>query len=132
MGIDFGERRIGIALTDPLQIIAYPYKTIDTKNSNFVEEIKNIAIKQEVEKIIIGLPINVQGEDSVKCKKIREFAQMLNAKTHISFAFQDESFSSYEAQRIFHQSGKKLKGNKEQIDKISASIILQSYLKEQN
>lgn len=132
MCIDFGSRRIGIALTDKLQIISYPYKTIDTKKINFIDEIKNIIARQEVERIIIGLPTDVQGEDSITCKKIREFAQMLKRKVDIPFTFHDESFSSRKAQQIFHQSGKKLKGHKKNIDKIAAAIILQDYLQEQN
>lgn len=129
VGIDFGEKRVGIASTDPLQIIANGITTLPPEETlNFLE--KFIA-ENEVELFVVGRPKTLQNEPALVLKKVEQFAKRLNEKfPTIGVVFVDERFTSVLAQRTMLDGGlkKKERQNKALIDKISATIILQSYL----
>ncbi len=129
LGIDYGHVRIGLALTDSLKIIASAYKTLKVKSikesiNDIIEEIK----ENDVEKIILGLPMGLNGEKTEKTKEVERFYEKLKSKTDLEIVFFDESFSSARAHKIMHQMGKKTGHNKELVDMIAASVVLQDYL----
>ncbi len=129
MALDYGERRIGVALTDDEQIIAFPYKTIDTKKTpDVIRELTSIILTQNVVRIIIGNPQNVAGEDSLKSKLIKEFAHTLQNNISIPIEFWNESNTTKEAVKVLVQSNRKLKKNRNKVDQIAASLILKDYL----
>ncbi|MDP8203037.1 MAG: Holliday junction resolvase RuvX [Candidatus Tenebribacter mawsonii] len=130
MGIDFGDVRIGIALSDPLQIIAQPYKVIPNNEDTF-SEISRIIKNEEVEKIILGLPQNLSGEDTKKTLEVREFFEILKSKIQIPIIFWDERYTSVEANEELKQMGYTIAESRKVIDKVAASIILKSYMEEQ-
>lgn len=131
MGIDYGDKRIGIALTDLMQIIASPYevyKTVDEKAD--IDYICNLIKSQQVNKVVIGLPLNIDGTEGERAEKTRLFASKISEKLKVEIFFQDERFTSVEADDIL--SSAKIKPNKRKglIDKLSACIILENFLNE--
>jgi putative holliday junction resolvase len=130
MGIDFGEIRIGIALSDPLQIISQPFLVIPN-NDNTISEIQNIIKTEEVEKIILGLPVNLDGEDTKKTLEVREFAELLKSNVDIPVIFWDERYTSVEANEELKKMGYSIIESRKVIDKVAASIILKNYMENQ-
>ena len=134
MSIDYGEKRVGIALSDPLHTISYPLCVINKKNENqLVDEIIKIINDKLVEKIIIGLPLSMSGSYSEQTKKVIVFKDFLikelsDRSLSIDIDTIDERLSSVSAKNIMIQQGVKTGHNKGRIDELSASIILQEYL----
>ena len=134
MSIDYGEKRVGIALSDPLHTISYPLCVINKKNENqLVDEIIRIINDKLVEKIIIGLPLSMSGSYSEQTKKVVVFKDFLikelsDRSLSIDIDTIDERLSSVSAKNIMIQQGVKTGHNKGRIDELSASIILQEYL----
>jgi putative Holliday junction resolvase len=88
MGIDFGTVRVGIALSDPMQIIARPYVVL-ANDSTIFTKINKIISEKNVSQIVLGLPVNLSGEDTEKTKEVREFAKKLKKTTQIPLTFSD-------------------------------------------
>jgi len=129
MALDYGERKIGVALSDSLQMISYPYKTIDRKKTpNYIGEIKNIIEDKEVGGIVVGYPINMSGQETKQTKITMDFINELKNKINIKVFKYDERLSSKEAVRYLQNQNIKTGHNKEKIDQISASIILEQFL----
>jgi len=129
MGIDFGERKIGIALSDSLQLIAYPYKTINRKKTpNYMQEIKDIIEQKEVGSIVVGYPISMSGLETKQTQITLDFIERLKLNVNIEVNKYDERLSSKEAERYLKKQNIKLGHNKEKIDQLSASIILENFL----
>jgi len=130
MGIDFGEVRIGIALSDPLQIISQPFKVIPNGDKT-IYKIQEIIKTEEVGKIILGLPLNLDGEDTKKTLEVREFSEILKSNVDIPVIFWDERYSTVEANEKLKQMGYGIAESRKVIDKVAASIILKSYMENQ-
>ncbi|MDR1584220.1 MAG: Holliday junction resolvase RuvX [Prevotellaceae bacterium] len=128
MSIDYGRKRVGIAVTDSLKIIA---TALDTVHSDKVlEYIETYIQKESVELFVVGLPKNLDNTDAEAMVDVKPFAKKLEAKFNIPIVWVDERFTSKLAMRAMIDSGvkKSQRRIKENIDKISAVIILQSYL----
>lgn len=129
LSIDYGKRRTGIAVSDPLQLIANGLMTIETKQ--LLVFLKDYIKKEQVEKFIIGLPIQPNGQPSENYARVQGFARQLATEIpEIPIEFYDERFTSVLAQRAMIDSGigKKKRRNKALVDEISATIILQNYM----
>ena len=129
LGIDYGEVRVGLSLSDLTQTIAKPFKTIMYKNTdNLLDQLKEIIIQNEVEKLVVGVPYNMKGEDTKQTLKVKEFISFLESNLSYDIALVDERLSSIEAEKTMHKMNIKTGHNKSDIDKIAASVILQEYL----
>ena len=129
MGIDYGERRIGISISDPLNIFAKPLKTIDRKiTPNFIEEIKSTIREYSINKIVIGLPLNMKGKDSKQTINVRKFIEYFKSQIQIPVYTCDERLSSKSAEDSLKFLNKSPSKNKEKIDSIAATIILQEFI----
>jgi putative Holliday junction resolvase len=129
LGIDYGEKRIGLAISDPLGIIAQALPTfIVTDNRDVLSEIKKLIKGYEISAIVLGLPKNMDGTLGEVGKKVMEFGKELSQKTNIKVEFWDERLSSVESLKILRDEKRKIKHKKDLVDKISASLILQGYL----
>jgi putative holliday junction resolvase len=129
MSIDYGMKRIGLAVTDPLQIIASPLDTVD--NQRIIDYIKDYLFTEEVERFIVGEPQKLDGSEAEIMPQIRAFIKKLNEQfPNIPVELQDERFTSSDAKQIILQSGiKKMKRrDKGLVDKVSASIILKEWM----
>ena len=132
MGIDYGEVRIGIALSDPLQIISKPYEVLHNSNDEKVwEELLKIVNEKKVGKIILGLPLNLKSQDTKKTIEVREFADELKKRIDIPLIFQDERYTSVDANETLKKMGYSIKESRKVIDKVAASIILKNYMDSQ-
>lgn len=129
IAIDYGQRRTGIAASDPLQMIATPLATVETKNlETFLLDYVN---KEEVSTIVIGKPTQLNGQDSENMKRITPFYNRLRRiLPQIPVVYYDERFTSVLAHQAMLQSGisRKARQDKALVDKISAAIILEDYL----
>jgi putative Holliday junction resolvase len=129
VAIDYGTKRVGLAITDPLKIIASPLETIHSKD--VIEFLKQYDEKEGIEAFVVGMPKNLNNEDTNNSKQVRHFLNLLNKKfPNIPLHLQDERFTSKIALDAMIAGGMKKKDrrNKSNIDKISAVIILQSFL----
>lgn len=131
IAIDYGQKRVGLAVTDPLQIMANGLDTV------YVHEVINYLVKytakEVVEKFVIGLPTQMNGKESASMQYIKPFTEILKKKfPAIELVYVDERFTSVLAHKTMLEAGlkKKDRQNKELVDKISATIILQSYLEQ--
>ncbi|MFA6598254.1 MAG: Holliday junction resolvase RuvX [Ignavibacteriaceae bacterium] len=131
LAIDYGAKRIGLALCDPLKTFAYPYLTLSNDHT-FIEELKKIIREQEVEKIILGNPLREDGQVSRMLEPIMKFKTKLEQLFSLEVILVDESYSSSLAQeRILVTVPKKSKRReKGLVDRNAAAIILQEYLME--
>ncbi len=121
MGIDWGEKRIGIALSDPLKIISQRFKTVEFKSKDsLLEEIKKIIKEKEVGKIVVGLPRRTDGRVGKSEKKVNNFIEWLSKSLKIDIVKWDERYTSVLAGKITK--------DKKILDALSAQIMLQSYL----
>lgn len=131
--IDYGKSRIGLALSDPLQIIASPLKTIESRNTEkAILTIQDIVIKNDVELIAIGLPIALSGNSTAQTEEVKNFINLLKNEISAPVEEVDERLSSVEAIKILHEKGVRTGHNKGEIDKTAAAIILQTYLDTKN
>lgn len=129
LSIDYGKKRTGLAVTDPLQIIANGLATIDT--STLFEFLQDYLEKENVERIVIGQPRQTNGQDSENMKRIQPFVNRLRKiYPNIPIDYFDERYTSVLAHKAIIESGirKKARQNKPLVDKISATIILQDYM----
>ena len=129
MAIDYGERRLGLAISDPLKIIAKPFKTIlHSDNQNLLDKIKMIIINEKIKGIILGLPLNMQGNKTKQTNLVIEFSDYLKENLDIPIMMQDERLSSVSAKKSLIKQKVKTGHNKARIDETAAAIFLQQYL----
>jgi len=129
MSIDYGQKRTGIAVSDPLQMIANGLTTVDT--AHLLEFIAEYLTKEPVESIVVGYPRQADGTDSENMKRITPFVNRLRKLyPQIHVELYDERFTSVLAHRAIIESGisRKARQDKALVDKISATIILQDYM----
>ena len=129
MGIDYGDVKVGIALSDLTQTIAKPFQTFRyTNQENLFNQLKKVIQENDVNKIVVGIPYNMKGKDTKQTLKVREFISVLKNALSLDVFLIDERLTSSEAEKVMHQMNIKTGFNKDKIDKIAASIILQEYL----
>lgn len=133
MAIDYGTRRVGIAVTDPQQIIASPVTTIDPKDlSSFL---KAYSENEEVEQVVMGFPLKEDGSPTDLTETVDRIIGYLKAEfPQINFIKHDERYTSKLARQSMVKGGfkKKTRRQKSKLDQISATLILQSYMEERN
>lgn len=125
LAIDFGQKWIGLAISDKLKVIAKPFATLENKGKKYViSHLKNICQKLEVGKIVIGLPKSLSGKEGIQAKKVRNFAKSLK-EIKIPIVFEDERFTTEEAKKFLKE---KLSPKNLEKNQLAAFYILQSYL----
>ncbi|NQV41920.1 MAG: Holliday junction resolvase RuvX [Candidatus Marinimicrobia bacterium] len=131
LAIDPGGRRVGLALTDPLRIIASPYKTLlISSNEDAAEQISEVILNEQVTEVVVGVPLRPGAEKSEQAKRVEVFIEVLKARITQPVHTIDESYSSVEAEESLHRMGKKVGDDKGAVDRIAAAIILKQYLQE--
>ncbi len=129
LAIDYGEVRVGLAISDPLRILSTPFDVFKN-DDNLIHNLKNLISEKEITLIILGLPLNLKGKDSKKTLEIREFKTKLEEELNLPIKLVDERFTTYEANNELKRLGFSVKESRKVIDKIAASLILKSYLKQ--
>lgn len=133
LGLDVGTVRIGVATSDMLQILATPYETYKRRTPYLdARYIVELAEKLQIEKIVFGLPLKLDGTEGDSARMARELASKVAEHTSLPIVFQDERLSTVSAERILIETGTRRKERKGQIDQIAATIILQNYIDKTN
>ncbi len=128
LGVDHGDRRIGLALSDPIPMIASPLKTLTVDNAQeALDAILEIVNDYDVVLVIVGLPIGMKGQETEQTKHVKKFADGL-IKIGIKVALQDERLTSVSAKKSILQQKKKANKNKGLVDQTAAAILLQQYI----
>lgn len=130
IGIDVGEKRIGVAITDPTNTIAQPLTTIERGDGD-IEAICDLARKNDVGEIVVGLPINMNGTRGEMAEKVSAFADMLKQNIDIPVVYVDERLSTMEAERLMISADVSRGKRRKSIDKVAAAIILETRLRSQ-
>lgn len=131
MGLDYGKARIGVAFTDLSSTISsadHIYKTQDLEKD--LQYFANLIKEKSVDTVVFGLPLKVDGTESEMSLVVKDFAEKLKNQTGVEIAFQDERYTSFEAEEYLKEAGIRWEKRKLLLDKISAQIILQNYLDE--
>ncbi len=127
LGIDYGRSRIGLSLSDPTGSLAQPL-TVLKNRPGVMEEIKELTRSYQVEKIVIGLPLHMNGEEGKMAEETRTFAFKLHEITGLPVETIDERLTSWEAHTIMKEAGLNRKKRSRLADKVAATLILQRYL----
>lgn len=129
LGLDYGEARIGVAVSDSLGILATPLETVSEKDrEKQLEAVAAAARENGAERLVFGLPIRMDGSRGHRAEYTEEFARELSERTGLPYDMWDERLSSAEAHRVLETGGVSGKKRKTKVDKIAAVIILQGYL----
>ena len=132
LGIDHGEARIGLAISDELGMLAHPLETIAVKTvADPVAHIAAIVARDKIGGIILGLPRNMDGTYGPAAEKVRAFADKLRAACGCTVKLWDERLTTVAAQRSLHEAGRNAKTSREVIDQVAAQLILQGWLDSQ-
>lgn len=136
MGLDYGTKTVGVALSDPLLLTAQPVETITRDNPKqlrkTVQRIEAIIAAEEVTEIVLGYPKNMNNTEGERAEATESFKEMLERRTLLPVHLMDERLTTVEADRILEETGVAHSARKEHIDKMAAAIILQTYLDRKN
>ncbi|MDD3806532.1 MAG: Holliday junction resolvase RuvX [Candidatus Marinimicrobia bacterium] len=129
LAIDYGEKRVGLAVSDPLKLIATPLDTLKVSSEKALfEDLLKLIEKWDIHQILVGYPLGLKGNKTQQTQKVDQFVAALKKYVPLPIILWDERFTSTEAETILHQKGVKPSKNKDLIDQMSARIILQEYL----
>lgn len=132
LGLDFGSRTVGVAVSDGLLLTAQGVETIERKDENKLRKtcarIEELIKEYEVTTIVLGLPKNMNNTEGERVAKTREFGEMLERRTGLKIVFWDERLTTVAAEQILMESGVRRENRKAVIDKVAACLILQGYL----
>ncbi|MEZ6060233.1 MAG: Holliday junction resolvase RuvX [Planctomycetaceae bacterium] len=128
-GIDYGTKRVGVAVSDLFQKLASPLHNYQRNGAQADEHFfRKLAEEYEAVGLIVGLPVHLSGDESEKSREARRFASWLSKVTRLPVAFQDERFTSAEAESMLLQAELTKKQRKARIDKLAAQLLLQAWL----
>ena len=132
LGLDYGAKTVGVAVSDPLLLTAQPLETIGRSSENklraTVRRIGELITEYGVSEIVLGLPVMMSGEKGERAKLTESFAEMLEKRTGLPVHLVDERLTTVEADEILYESGVPAGERKKVIDRIAAGLILQDYL----
>ena len=133
LGIDHGDARIGLAISDELGMLAHPLETIAVKDTpDTAARIAQVVAERGIGNIIIGLPKNMDGTTGPAAEKVRAFAEKLRALVNCPVRLWDERLTTVAAQRSLHEAGRNAKQSRAVIDQVAAQLILQGWLDSQS
>ena len=129
MAIDLGDERTGLAVSDPLGMLCGEAWTVEEWNKErLADTICREAERREVERLVLGLPKNMDGTEGERAEKSRAFRELLVSRSELPVVLWDERRSTIEAHQILHANGKREKKHRKTVDAVAASLILESYL----
>ena len=132
LSIDYGEKRVGLAITDPLAITARGFDTLINKNrKELLSTLVDIINSNEIKKIVIGIPHSLDGSIGPMAERVRKFGEELSTKTDVEIEEWPEEFSSEDAKTELRKLGIDFRKDKGKVDRMAAALILRSYLNAQ-
>jgi putative Holliday junction resolvase len=132
MGLDVGNRRIGVAVSDELGLTAQPVMTLERKHNrrDDLRSLRRLARRFGVAAIVVGNPVRLSGEESLQTTKVQAFAAELGELTGIPIHLWDERLTTHEAHQILYEAGHPRQQHKRVVDQVAATLILQSFINE--
>jgi len=128
LGLDYGTRRVGVAVSDPLGITAQPRVVLDARDPRLMEQIAGLATELGVERVVVGLPVSLNGTEGPAAAAAREFAAAVGEATGLPVELADERFTSVSAERVLVQAGLSGRRRRAVRDRVAAAVMLQAYL----
>ena len=132
LGLDFGSKTVGVAVSDGLLLTAQGVETIERKDENKLRKtcarIEELIAEYEITEIVLGLPKNMNNTEGERVEKTKAFGEMLERRTGLPVHYWDERLTTVAAEQILIESGVRRENRKAVIDKVAAGLILQSYL----
>jgi putative Holliday junction resolvase len=132
LGIDAGERRVGVALSDELRLLATPLTVLDRRNglAPVLDRLAEVTRREGVVQLVVGLPLNVDGSEGRQAHRAKDFARVAERVVGVPVALWDERLSTRDAEAIIRAQGRKTRRLRQrgQIDAVAAAVILQDYL----
>jgi putative Holliday junction resolvase len=132
LGLDFGSKTVGVAVSDELGWTAQSLETITRKDENKLRKtlarIEALVEEYHVERIVLGFPKHMNNDEGERCAKTEAFKEMLERRTGLPVTLQDERMSTLSAERILMEGGVRREHRKDYVDKMAAAFILQTYL----
>ncbi|HOG17215.1 MAG TPA: Holliday junction resolvase RuvX [Syntrophales bacterium] len=129
LGLDYGEKRIGVALSDELGLTAQPLMTLQRKSRRRdLEDLAQIIRTHGVERIVVGYPLRLDGSEGIQCEKVQRFITSLESAFGVPVVRRDETLSTRQAEEILAEAGVRREKRRELVDRIAAGLILQGYL----
>ena len=129
MGIDYGDARTGVSISDPTGFLAGSPQVISTWNTEtLLDQLTELCSREKIEEIVMGLPKNMNATQGERAEKCRALGAALEERTGLPVIFWDERRTTVEAHAILHAAGKKQKKHKKNVDAVAATLILQGYL----
>lgn len=128
IGLDIGEKRVGVAVSDPTARVATPLKVLTGAPSADVSALRRVIDDYEADVVVVGLPLTMAGEEGPQAGRIRHEAAVIAERLAVKVVFQDERLSSAEAKRVMGDAGLSEKQKRGSVDMVAAAILLQAYL----
>lgn len=133
MGLDIGDKTIGVALSDPMFLIANPLETIKRKKTSLdIEKLLKIIEDNQVNLVVVGLPKNMNNSIGPQSMKVMSFVDLLRKQTDKEIVYEDERMTTLQSERVLIDMDVRRENRKKYIDKIAATFILQTYLDRRN
>jgi putative holliday junction resolvase len=129
LAIDYGAKRTGLAVCDASEILVSPYAVLQGQK-NLTQRIGQVVASENIEAIVLGLPLNMDDSEGPQAKKVRAFAKELQAQVRVPIHFQDERLSSFGAEHRLAETGLSKGRRREQLDAVAAAEILQAFLEQ--
>jgi putative Holliday junction resolvase len=126
LGVDYGTKRVGLAISDSLGLTARPLAVVP--RTSVVDEVRSLVQEQDVVTIVVGLPTGLGGDEGMSASEARELAKELATATGVDVVLRDERYTSRIAESALLESGMRRRKRRESVDKVAAAIILQDYL----
>jgi putative Holliday junction resolvase len=128
MGLDYGTRRIGVALSDPLGITAQPHEVLDARDPDLAAKLRRLVEEQDIELVVVGLPLNLSGDDTPSTAGARRLAELVAEATGRPVHMADERFTTKTAEQALIAGEVRRKRRRQLVDKVAAAVMLQSFL----
>jgi putative Holliday junction resolvase len=129
LGIDHGERRVGLALSDEDGRIAHPHATLARRDpKELITAVAEVVTREGVQAIVVGLPLHLDGREGASARRARRFAQHLEQATGLAITLWDERLTTIAAERALGEGGVRVKDQRQMVDRVAAALMLQSYL----
>jgi len=130
LGIDYGDRHVGLALSDPLGMIAQPFETyvLKDRKADNAAYFRGLVQSHGIERFVVGMPLRMDGTPGSRAEKTREFARWLEGITGLPVVFWDERLTTRQATAIMQEQSVRQKDRRSVVNQISAALILQAYL----
>jgi len=128
LGLDYGTERIGVAMCDGLRVAASPFEVLNARSKNLIARIVEIVEEFEISEVVVGLPTSLSGEEGPSALGARQLADRVASAVGVAVQLVDERFTSKMAESSMLSAGVKRRDRRDRVDKVAASIMLQSYI----